>query len=206
MLWIIPAIIISYLVGSIPTAYIFCRLIKKVDIRQHGSGNVGATNASRILGKKLGVLVLVLDILKGFVPVLFLGDLIAARTPGLDKEITFGLLGIACIFGHNWTVFLNFKGGKGMATSLGVLLGLAVKIAGLRPVLALGVLTWLLIFIVTRIVSLGSILAAISLPVYAFLLKQPNSLLGLTIFLSFLVVLRHRPNIKRLLKGQEKRL
>jgi len=206
MPWIIPGILISYLIGSIPTAYIFGRLLKGIDIRKFGSGNVGATNALRVLGKPVGISVLVLDILKGFVAVFFLGNIIAARITGISDITARVLLGFCCICGHNWTIFLRFKGGKGMATTLGVLLGLAVKSAGIKVVFVLVILTWLVVFIISRIVSLASILSGITLPVYMFLWKQPNILIYSSVLLATFIILRHKSNLKRLFQGKEPRL
>lgn len=206
MLWIILGIIISYLIGSIPTAYIFGRLLKGIDIRKFGSGNVGATNALRVLGKPAGITVLVLDVLKGFVAVIFLGDLVALRIPRIPDETLRIILGLSCILGHNWTVFLRFKGGKGVATTFGVLLGLALKIAGLKVILVISVLTWLLIFVITRIVSLASVLTAVTLPIFMLLFKQSRVSVFLAIILSIIILLRHKSNLKRILQGKEPRL
>ena len=206
MLWIITAIITSYLLGSCPTAYIFGRLLKGIDIRDFGSGNVGATNALRVLGKGPGIAVLLLDIFKGLAAVSILGRIFGPKIPGLSREALSVLLGICCIMGHNWTIFLRFKGGKGIATSLGVLIGLAVNLQGLRIVLGLAIATWFIAFLLTRIVSLASILSALLLPVYMFLSGQPAILMFSSLILSFFVILRHRPNLNRLLQGKEPRL
>lgn len=206
MHWIIIAIIISYLIGSIPTAYIFGRLLKGVDIRKFGSGNVGATNAMRLLGRGPGITVLALDIFKGLAVVLFLGNFLAQRVSYLPQETLRIILGLSCIAGHSWTVFLRFKGGKGIATSLGVLLALAIKIPGLKIILLLLVLSWLLVFALTRIVSLASILSAILLPVYALLFRQAPAFIIASIMLSVFVILRHRSNLRRLRQGKEPRL
>lgn len=208
MPWIILGILFSYFLGSIPTAYIFGRVLKGIDIRKFGSGNVGATNALRVLGKGPGITVLILDILKGFMAVVFLGDFVM---PGLEAGLeVFAriLLGLSCIIGHNWTVYLRFKGGKGMATTLGVLLGLAVKVTGLKIIFLLVILTWLTAFIITRIVSLASVLAGISLPVYAFLFNptQSRELIVFSFLLSLFIILRHKDNLKRILSGKEPRL
>lgn len=200
MLRITLGILISYLVGSIPWAYIFGRLLKGIDIRQFGSGNVGATNALRVLGRGPGIVVLVLDILKGVLTVVILGQ----------TEILSIVFGLCCICGHNWTVFLKFKGGKGVATTLGVLLGLAIKISGLRLILGLLAITWLSVFAFSKIISLSSVVTAIVFPVYTVLfkrfLKQPNVLICLSIILSILIILRHKSNLKRLLQGKEPRI
>jgi len=205
MLWIILGIIISYLIGSIPTGYIFGRLLKGLDIRKFGSGNVGATNVLRVLGKWPGISVLILDVLKGFLPIIFLGNFIFPRTT-VSAEILYISLGISCIAGHNWTVFLGFKGGKGIATTLGVLLGLALKITGLNLILGLLILTWLLVFTLTRIVSFASIISALSLPLYMLLFKQSWIMISSSIILSIFVILRHKSNLIRLFQGKESRL
>lgn len=205
MLWIL-GILISYFIGSLPTAYIFGRLIKGIDIRNFGSGNVGATNALRVLGKGAGLAVLTLDILKGFVAVIFVGNLIGAKTTVIPEELSRIILGLSCILGHNWTIFLRFKGGKGMATTFGVLLGLSVKIASLKLIVALVILTWFLIFFLVRIVSLASIIASISLPIYMVIFKASQTLKFLSILLSIFIILRHQSNLKRIFQGKEPRL
>ncbi len=205
MLWIILGILISYLIGSIPTAYIFGRVLKGIDIRKFGSGNVGATNALRVLGKPVGIYVLVLDILKGLVVVTLLGDSLISKNRNISDQTTRLLLGVSSIVGHNWTIFLRFKGGKGMATTLGVLLGLSVKVAGIKAIFALVILTWLIVFIIARIVSLASVLSSITLPLYMFLFKQPRTLIYTSILLSVFIILRHKPNLKRLFQGKEPR-
>lgn len=205
MLWTLLGIIISYLVGSIPTAYIFGRVIKGTDIRKFGSGNVGATNALRLLGKGWGATVLILDILKGFLPVVILPGVIGEAV-NVPLESFYILIGLACICGHNWTVFLNFKGGKGVATTLGVLLGLSVKIAGLKIILGIAVLIWLAVFIISRIISLSSVLAALSFPFLAVLFRQSNGLILIFTLLAAFIIFRHRSNIQRILKGQEPKL
>jgi len=204
MLLITTGIIISYLIGSIPTAYIFARVLKGIDIRKHGSGNVGATNALRVLGKKAGITVLLLDVLKGVLAVL----LVEAFLPCLsfDPLLLRLVFGLSCIIGHNWTVFLRFKGGKGMATTLGVLIGLAVKTSGLGWILVMLILTWLLIFVLFRIVSLASIFSALALPVYVLFFRQPLAINITAFVLMGFVIVRHKPNLVRLMQGKEQRL
>lgn len=206
MPWIIPGIIISYLIGSIPTAYIFVRLLKGEDIRKSGSGNVGATNALRVLGKRLGISVLALDILKGFIAVFFLGGALSIGMPEASGRMLLVALGIACVCGHVWTVFLKFKGGKGVATTLGVLLALSLKVPGLKIVLVLTLASWLAVFLLTRIVSLASVLACILFPLYMAIFKQDPSMILITGLLAAFIVLRHRSNLSRLLQGKERRL
>ena len=195
---IIIGLIGSYLIGSIPTAYIFGRLYKGIDIRQHGSGNIGATNTFRIFGKIPGSIVLIIDILKGVVATSFVAQIL-----GLEHVLVYVLLGIASVIGHNWTIFLNFKGGKGIATSLGVLIGLTIQEAALRSVLLWTVAVWLLFFLTTGYVSLSSIIAAVFLPMIMAITSQPFAVVLLGVIFCIFVVVRHQPNIKRLLNGQE---
>lgn len=206
MAWIITGIILSYLAGSIPTAYVFGRLLKGIDIRKFGSGNVGATNALRVLGKGPGITVLALDVLKGFVPVFFIGDLLANKTTLVNPEATRIIIGLCCICGHNWTLFLSFKGGKGMATTLGVLLALSLKTSGLHLVLGIAILTWLIVFLLSRIVSLASIITALGLPLYMAVFRQSLLITCAGIVLAVFVILRHRSNLKRLFEGREPRI
>ncbi len=195
---IILGAVLSYLLGSFPTAYILGNLTKGIDIRQHGSGNVGATNVFRVLGRGPGIIVLIIDILKGVLAVWLIGDLL-----GLTENYQRIILSLCAVIGHNWTIFLGFKGGKGIATSLGVLIGLTVKIASIRIVLLVTMLVWLASFLITGIVSLSSIVAATLLPIVMVLTNQAFEIVVLGIIFCVFVVLRHRPNIKRLLSGKE---
>ena len=194
-------VVISYLLGSIPTAYIFGKLYQGIDIRQHGSGNVGATNTFRVLGKIPGTIVLLIDILKGTLALTVVGDLFSC-----DALLQRILLGVAAIVGHNWTIFLQFKGGKGVATTLGVLIGLTIKFSALLPVLLMCVLTWIVFFIFSGYVSLASVIAAIVLPITMIFTGQPLLLVLVGIIFCIFVVVRHRPNIERLLSGKESRI
>ncbi|MCX5713569.1 MAG: glycerol-3-phosphate 1-O-acyltransferase PlsY [Candidatus Omnitrophica bacterium] len=206
MLWIITGIITSYILGSIPTAYIFGRLLKGIDIRKAGSGNVGATNAMRVLGKGPGITVLLLDIFKGIVPVIFLGNFLLSKRIPISEETLRIILGLACISGHNWTIFLQFKGGKGVATTLGVLIGLAFKINGLNLVLGLVLVSWIVVFFVSRIVSIASCFSALALPFLSIIFNLPKLLILTSVILSASVILRHKSNLKRFFQGKEKRL
>ena len=198
---LILALILSYLIGAIPTAYILGKCGPGIDIRQHGSGNVGATNAFRTLGKGLGTLVLCLDILKGVIAVTLIADLCA--TTSIIERLS---MAVVVVIGHNWTIFLQFKGGKGIATTLGVLIGLAIKSQGVIPVL-LGTLgIWMITFLIFRIVSLSSLIGAVALPVLMAVTAQPIELFFLGVIFAIFIVIRHRPNIKRLLQGQEPRV
>lgn len=206
MLLLITGIIASYLIGAIPTAYIFGRLLKGIDIRKFGSGNVGATNALRVLGKKAGITVLFIDILKGFAAVFFFGGFFSSKVNFLSPEIISIIFGLSCVSGHNWTIFLGFKGGKGIASILGVLIALSVKIAGLNVILGLSILVWLAVFVIVRIVSAASIASALALPALMILFKQSNTLILLSFILSAFVIIRHKSNIKRILEGKEHRI
>lgn len=198
---LVLALWVSYFLGAVPTAYIAGRLLKDIDIRKHGSGNVGATNVFRVLGKWPGIIVLALDILKGVAAVTLVGDFF-----GLSQVWHRVVLALVVVSGHNWTVFLDFKGGKGIATSLGVLIGLAIKIAVIRPVLLFTLLAWLAVFLSTGFVSLASVVAAVSLPIIMALTSQTFPLVVLGVIFCVFVVVRHRPNIKRLWDGQESRV
>lgn len=198
---ILLGIVLSYLIGSIPTAYIFGKVSKGIDIRQHGSGNVGATNVFRVLGKGPGFAVLLLDILKGVIAVALIPDLL-----GLTEILHRVGMALVVVCGHNWTIFLKFKGGKGIATSFGVLIGLTLKIAVIRPVLLWTIVIWIACFLITRIVSVSSIVAATCLPIIMVLTGQEFTIVCLGGIFCIFVVLRHKPNIKRLFAGQEPRV
>ena len=190
----------SYLVGSFPTAFIFGKVLKGIDIREFGSGNMGATNAFRVLGKLPGTLVLVIDMIKGLVPVVFLAGWL---TPGVEGRI---LAAVAVVCGHNWTCFLGFKGGKGVATSAGVLIGLTVALPSVRWPVGLCLLSWVACFLATAYISASSIAAAVLLPVFMIIFTAPFPVILLSILFCILVVIRHQPNIHRLLNGQESRV
>ena len=198
---IVLSLAVCYLIGSIPTAYWMGRLCKGIDIRRHGSGNVGATNAFRVLGKIPGSIVLLVDVLKGAVAVTIVGDLF-----GLEHVGSRVLLAVAVVMGHNWTIFLNFKGGKGIAASLGALIGLTIKISVLRPILLISVFIWLVTFFLSGFVSLASMVSAVLLPFLMVKFNQPLEMVVLGIVFCVFVILRHRPNIKKLLSGKESRV
>ncbi len=185
---------ISYLIGAIPTAFLAGKLLKGIDIRKVGSGNIGATNVFRSVGKFAGVSVLIIDILKGVIPVL----LSSHFAPGSCTEIFRILAGLAAICGHNWTIFLNFKGGKGVATSTGVLLTLA-------PVATLtAFVLFVLTVAITRYISLGSIIAASLMPPLVWYLNPGQTeLFYFVLVIAILIDLKHIPNIKRLIRHEE---
>jgi glycerol-3-phosphate acyltransferase PlsY len=199
LLWLL----IAYLIGSIPTAYLIGKQIRGIDIREHGSGNVGATNAFRVLGKGWGTLVLVIDILKGWAVTAIL-----APTSGTFPELSFSLRQIffaaAAILGHTWSPWLKLKGGKGIAVSAGALLG----IFPLATVI--GTLVWAVTFAVWRYVSLASIVAAACYPFLLLLFhRQLESFAPIFVIssvLAGLLIYNHRANIERIKRGDEPRV
>ncbi|HEY6070603.1 MAG TPA: glycerol-3-phosphate 1-O-acyltransferase PlsY [Chthoniobacterales bacterium] len=204
MLTVFYVAIVGYLVGSFPTAYIAGR-IRGIDIRKAGSGNVGATNAARVLGKRFGYFVFIVDVAKGFVAVILsrmLGG--SAQTSALFVDLC-GVLGaMFAVIGHSYPVWLSFKGGKGVATSIGALFAL-----NWIPAAIVGIV-WIVVFLTTRYVSLASIGAAIALPIMVtamYFLKELSSpvLVYFCFLLAAIVVIRHRSNISRLLTGTEHR-
>lgn len=198
----ILSLIASYLLGSIPTALIAGRVIGKIDIRQHGSGNAGATNVYRLFGMKPYLAVLALDMLKGFAAVVVVADF---GTGFISPERTGLYCGLFAVIGHIWTVFAGFKGGKGVATAAGVFLGLNAGVA----LAAIGV--YLLVTLTTKYVSLGSMTAAALAPVFLLIDERifghyiPAELFAASVLLAALIVYTHRENIKRLMKGEERK-
>lgn len=196
--WLLT-LLTAYLLGSIPFGYLLVRFFRKEDIRSTGSGNIGATNVARSGAKGLGLLTLLLDLGKGLLAVLLARHL-APGTPGFPSDLAVGAA-VAAVLGHVFPVWLGFKGGKGVATALGVFLALA-------PIVALAaVAVFVLMVAVTRIVSLASIVAAAVLPVFAMLLLPDRSpvYLGGVIFVALLVIVKHQANIQRLVAGTESR-
>jgi glycerol-3-phosphate acyltransferase PlsY len=186
--------VVSYLLGSIPTGYVVAKA-KGVDIRAVGSGNIGATNVFRILGKTAGIFVLLVDALKGLVACRFV-----AFGPDAPSETHQMVAGLVAILGHNYTCWLRFKGGKGVATTAGVLLALA-------PVgFAVALTTFLIVLSLSRYVSLSSIAAAMILPFGVWLAGGTPRMTGLMSFLSAMVIYKHRSNVKRLIAGTEARI
>lgn len=199
----LTGILISYLLGSIPSAYLFGRVLKGIDIRKHGSGNVGATNAMRVLGKGPGIAVFIIDTLKGFVAVAVLGNMLLAKGVPVSGDVLGLLLALACVFGHNWTIFLGFKGGKGVATTAGTLIAMAVRTPALLKVLGIAIAVWLLTMIITRTVSVATLLATVTFPVATAFLNLSRVYLWTGIILCVLIILRHTSNIRRLVQGKE---
>ncbi len=190
----------AYIIGSIPTAYIFGRVLKGIDIREYGSGNIGATNVFRVIGKTPGVIVLIIDVIKGYVTATFLASGFLYLAPVTRPELYRIMAGLSAIAGHNWTIFLKFKGGKGVAASAGVVIGLIPKIFWL------GFLVWLITFFITGFVSLSSIVAVISVPIFTLAFGEPVEIIIFMCLLCLIIVYKHKPNIRRLARGEEKRI
>lgn len=196
----------AYILGSIPTAYLVGKFAKHTDIRHEGSGNVGATNVFRVVGVKWGFFVLACDIVKGLIAVTllyYIWSLIFPPLVSIDRGLKIGM-GFAAIAGHNWTIFLNFKGGKGIATSTGAFLGIVPGVVGLCAIV------WGIVFLIFRYVSLASIMCGLAAPIFVLILHRHKTdlypLLILTTLLSLGIIYTHRSNIRRLLRNEEKKV
>lgn len=188
-------LVFAFFFGSIPWGYIIGKL-KGVDLRKVGSGNIGATNVLRIIGKKEALITLLLDISKGVIPVL-----VVKMLPSYgDNLLLMGLVGIFSILGHCYTPFLRFKGGKGVATSIGVLLAY-MPLAGL-----ITILIWIITFKISKISSVGALISFALLPVNVYLLNYPEEVKLFAFLFTAIIYLRHIQNIKRLLKGTESKI
>jgi glycerol-3-phosphate acyltransferase PlsY len=207
-------IILSYLVGSIPVSILISKFVKGIDIRQHGSGNAGGTNVFRVLGWKYGVMTILLDATKGAIAVvliarLYLGDFpFPNATPFDDFTLVQIFAGLTAVLGHIWSIFADFKGGKGIATGLGFLITLIT----IDMLLAIAV--FVIVVSLSRYISLGSVSAALSIPIIMVVRENIfnvdivgyHTILPFVIVVSLLVTYTHRANIDRLLKGVESRI
>ncbi len=214
MVSLIVVMLVSYLVGSIPTSIIVTRILRGIDIRNYGSGNAGGTNVIRVLGWGPGVFVILIDALKGFIAAVVISRLFFGQfplenaTPFSDFTVVQIIAGISAIVGHTWTVFAGFKGGKGMATAAGMLIGIAP--------LEIGIAFAVFVIVVasSRYVSLGSVSAAVAFPLAMFLranvfdvtTRYYHTMIFFSIFISAFLIYNHRANIERLLQGREHRL
>ena len=187
---VVVLMIVAYILGSIPNALWIGKVFKGIDVREHGSKNTGATNAARVLGAKLGILTLILDISKGAIPTLI-------ATMLLDSSISVILVGICAILGHSFSIFMKFKGGKAVATTVGVFI---VLVPG---AILLAAVIFFLVFGITRYVSLSSMIGAISLPIWIILFYKNIPLTIFGIIIAILIIVRHKSNIQRLLNGTE---
>ena len=190
---------LSYILGSVPNALWIGKVFKGIDVREHGSKNTGSTNAARVLGAKLGILTLILDISKGLVPTLIAILLKVDFFENLTKieNLDYVLVGICAILGHVFSIFMNFKGGKAVATTLGVFLVLVPK------AILFAAIVFFVVFVIFRYVSLSSIFAAISLPIFTYFLYQQIVYIILGILIAILIVVKHKSNIERLKNGTE---
>jgi glycerol-3-phosphate acyltransferase PlsY len=182
----------AYLIGAFPSSYVVAKLARGIDLRKHGSGNLGATNAYRVLGWKAAMPVFVLDIFKGWLPTFYF-----ARIDGNDSWEWALAYGAMAIVGHVFSIYVRFKGGKGVATGAGVFIALAPLAVLITTVI------WIALVFITATVSVGSIAAAASLPIAVALLDDRRLVLVLAIALSAFVIYAHRANIKRLMRGEE---
>jgi glycerol-3-phosphate acyltransferase PlsY len=214
MFLLVTIIVLSYLIGSIPNAIIVSKWTKGIDIREHGSGNAGGANVMRILGWKHGLLVILLDAFKGVLAVVVIARLHYGPipfnniTPFDDFTLVQVIAGISAVVGHIWTIFADFKGGKGIATALGMLL----MIITVDMLIALGV--FVIVVTISRYISLGSLIGAVSVPLSLVIrenifhvdIQGYNTLLPFIIAVSLLVIYTHRKNVVRILNGTEDRL
>lgn len=197
---LILSLISAYLIGSFPTSFIFAKVLKGVDIRQVGSKNAGATNVVRTVGKIPGILTLIIDILKGALVVTIVADFFYAYNIDLDYNFYRGLMALIVVCGHIWSVFLKFRGGKGVATTLGV--GAALAAPVLLPVIGI----WVLIFAMTSYVSLASIIALLSFPIFAAIFKYSFYTILFSSVICLISIYKHKENMQRLLKGEENKI
>lgn len=194
--------LLAYLIGSIPSAVWFGKIVHDVDVREHGSGNPGATNTFRVLGKKAGTIVLLFDIAKGLLATSIAVLLLKFGLINEDKLVlTKLILGMIAVFGHLFPVFLRFKGGKGVATLFGMMIGIQL------PVALISLAIFLLTLITSKYVSLGSIVAALSFPLMLTFVPRFNTgepiLVMVGFFLAIVVIWAHNKNVKRILQGEE---
>ena len=190
---VLIAVVIGYLLGSISFSYLIAKKVAGIDIRHHGSGNAGATNTLRVLGKGPGILVLLLDAGKGILSVL-IASWIA------DGHLAMALAGMASILGHNWPLFFGFRGGKGIATTIGVIASLSFF------AFIWAVVVTLIVILLTRYVSLGSLVFLTLIPILMYFHHDPPSYILVALIVAILGYARHRQNIVRLIQGKENKL
>ena len=191
---IVLIITICYLLGSIPFGYIMGKLFKKVDIREFGSGNIGASNALRTLGPLLTSLVIIGDVGKGILSIYLV------KYFNIDSSLILAIAGLAVICGHDWSLFLGFKGGKGIATTFGVVLALNPTIS------ILAVTVWGVVLITSKYTSLSSICALISILIFTILFKQPYEYIVFSAIILIIGIFKHKGNIKRLKSKEERKI
>ena len=196
---IVSLLIFSYLLGSVPFGFVVAYFVKHIDIRNYGSGNIGATNVFRVIGKRWGIFVFALDFLKGLIP------LMIAQAIGDFPNFVIILAAILVVCGHNWTVFLRFKGGKGVATSVGAVCGLALIFPYLFIAVLVAIMSWVVFFYWLRYVSVASLVSALAFFVSTLCFALPLEIKIFAFVLFIFIVLRHKKNIKNLLSGKEYR-
>lgn len=189
-------ICLSYLLGSIPFGFLISKYFKKIDIREFGSGNIGASNIFRVLGFRYSLGVMIGDCLKGFLP-LYIVRIMNIEVIGLYPYL---LAGLSAIAGHNWSCFIRFKGGKGIATTFGVILFLYPKIAFISA------LIWLILVIMLKFASVGSIIAVLSMLVLSFVFDTPIEFKYFTLLINIWAIAQHRENIVRLIQRRENKI
>lgn len=214
MYLLLTIVLLSYLIGSIPTSIIVGKLVKGIDIRNFGSGNAGGTNVYRVLGWKYGILVILLDALKGALAVILVARLhygsmpFENATPFDDFTLVQIIAGVAAVIGHIWTIFAGFRGGKGIATALGMLITI------ITVDMLLAIVVFLLVVSISKYISLGSIIAAISVPLIMIIRENIfhvdipgyGILLPFCIGIALLIIYTHRKNLDRIFKGNENRV
>lgn len=214
MLNLFVIVLLSYLVGAIPTSIIMSKLVKGIDIRNHGSGNAGGSNVFRVLGWKYGISVILLDATKGMIAVLLVSRLYFGNfpfpnaTPFDDFTLVQLIAGIFAVLGHIWTIFAGFKGGKGIATGLGFLVSIVTVD------MLLGLVVFAIVVSISKYISLGSLSAAVSVPLFMIIrenifgvdISGYHTILPLTVFLAFLVMFTHKANIGRMINGSENKI
>lgn len=196
----LSSVLLAYLIGSFPTSFVLTKSLKGIDIRQVGSKNAGATNVLRAAGKIPALITLIIDILKGFLVVAVLAPLLYSSIRELDYDFYRIFLGLVTVCGHIWPVFLGFKGGKGVATTIGV--GLAIA-----PVpLTVSLFIWTAIFSMTKYVSLSSIISLMIFPILTAVFNYSIYTIIFSIVICAVVIYKHKTNISRLLKGEENKI
>lgn len=214
MYLLLSIILLSYLIGSIPTSIIMGKAVKGIDIRNFGSGNAGGTNVYRVLGWKYGILVILLDALKGALAVILVARLhygnipFSNTTPFDDFTLVQIIAGLSAVIGHIWTIFAGFRGGKGIATALGMLM----TIITVDMLVAIAV--FLVVVLISKYISLGSILGAVSVPIILMVrenifhvdIQGYSVVLPFSIAISLLIIFTHRSNLSRIFKGKENRI
>ncbi len=197
ILALVSSIMLAYIIGSFPTSYVMARMVKGIDIMEVGSKNAGATNVLRSVGKLPALITLIIDVLKGVIAVTIVTNFFYQFDIDLQYDAYRGIMALTVVCGHIWSVFLKFKGGKGVATTIGV--AIALTPFALIP----SAIVWFLVFYVTSYVSLASIMALLLFPAIACILKYPFYIILSSVVICSISIYKHRENITRLVRGQE---